>query len=85
MTGGEAKMLASNQSRMAVVSAMVPICLEQSKMDPQVAVTLAKLKDTSSYQRNDVLMQAGWATMPGSEQPDRMVANACVEALSANF
>jgi dienelactone hydrolase len=61
VTGGTAKQMASDQARLEVVAALVPICLEQSSQDPQVVATLARLKDTSSYQRSDLLIKAGWA------------------------
>jgi dienelactone hydrolase len=85
MTGATADKMASNQARLEVVAALVPICVEQSSKDPQVAVTLAQLKDASSYQRSDMLMKAGWATMPGSSDPNRYVASACMEKLAAQF
>jgi hypothetical protein len=47
--------------------------------------TLAQLKDTSSYQRSDMLMEAGWATMPGSNDPNRDVARACMDKLAEQF
>ncbi len=85
VTGGTAEKMASDQARKEVVSALVPICLEQSSQDPQVVATLAQLKDTSSYRRSDLLMEAGWATMPGSSDPNRDVARACMEKLAAQF
>jgi dienelactone hydrolase len=85
MTGGAAGQMASNQARLEVVAALAPICVEQSKQDPQVAETLALLKDASSYQRSDMLMKAGWATMPGSSDPNRYVASACMDTLAAEF
>lgn len=85
VTGGTAKQMASEQARLEVVAALVPICLEQSSQDPQVVATLAQLKDTSSYQRSDMLMKAGWATMPGSSDPNRDVARACMEKLASQF
>jgi dienelactone hydrolase len=85
VTGGTAQKMASEQARLEVVAALVPICLEQSSRDPQVVETLAQLKDTSSYQRSDMLMKAGWATMPGSSDPSRDVARACMEKLAAQF
>ena len=85
VTGGTAKQIASDQARLEVVAALVPICLNQSSQDPQVIETLAELKDTSSYQRSDMLMKAGWATMPGSSDPNRNVARACMETLAAQF
>lgn len=85
VTGGTAKQMASDQARLEVVAALVPICVEQSKQDPQVAQTLAELKSAGSYQRSDMLMKAGWATMPGSSDPSRDVARACMEKLAAQF
>jgi len=85
MTSGTAEKMASNQARLEIVAALVPICIEQSKQDPQVMETLAQLKDASSYQRSDMLMKAGWATMPGSSDPNRQVASACMEKLAAQF
>ncbi len=77
--------MASDQARLEVVAALVPICMEQSSQDPQVVETLAQLKDTSSYQRSNMLMNVGWATMPGSSDPNRDVARACMEKLAAQF
>lgn len=85
MTAGAAEQMASKQARVEVVAALVPICLQQSSQDPQVVNTLARLKDTSSYQRTDMLMKAGWATMPGSTDPRRDVASACIKGLAAHF
>jgi dienelactone hydrolase len=85
VTGGTAGKMASTQARLEVVAALTPICVEQSSQDPQVVATLAQLKDASSYQRRDLLMKTGWATMPGSSEPDRNVASACMESLAAQF
>lgn len=85
MTTESAQRMASNTARLEVVSALVPICIEQSKQDPQAAKTLAELKSVRSYERTNLLMSAGWATMPGSSDPNRAVANACVERLAAEF
>lgn len=84
-TANGARKLANNEARDQVVAALVPFCLQRSEADPDSIATLAKLKDTSSYQRSAFLMQTGWATMPGGDKPNRDVANACVEKLAANF
>ena len=81
MTGGAAAKMASGQAGLAVVAALVPICVVQSEQDPQSVETLAELKSTRSYQRGDLLMKAGWATMPGSSDPNRAVARACAKKL----
>ncbi len=85
VTGGTAKQMAAEQAKLEVVAALVPVCIEQSSQDPHVAETLAQLRDTSSYQRSNLLMKAGWATMPGSSDPNRDVARACMEKLAAQF
>jgi hypothetical protein len=85
VTDATAKQMASKQARLEVVAALVPICVEQSKRDPQVVDTLAQLEGTTSYKRRDMLMKTGWATMPGSSDADRSVANACMEKLAEQF
>lgn len=85
VTGGTAEKMASDQARLEVVAALVPICIEQSSQDPQAAERLAQLKDAVGYKRPDMLMKAGWATMPGSSDPDRNLAKACLKELAAQF
>lgn len=85
MTTGTANKMAEDEARHQVVAALVPICLEQSKQDPQGVEMLAQLKDATSYKRNEMLMNAGWATMPGSNGADRDVASACMKRLAAQF
>ena len=85
VTGGTAEQLAGKQAKLEVIAALVPICMEQYNQDPQAGDTLATLKSTSSYKRVDLVMQTGWATMPGSSDPSRDVARACVQELAAKF
>ena len=85
VTGGTADKMAFDRARLEVVAALVPICMEQSSQDPEVVATLALLKDANNYKRSDLLMKAGWATMPGSTDPNRNVASACMEQLAAEF
>ena len=85
VTDATAKQLADKHARLEVVAALVPICVEQSKQDPKVVETLAELERTTNYKRRDVLMTTGWATMPGSTEPSRSVASACMEKLAEQF
>ena len=85
VTGGSADRMAAEKARHEVVAALVPICIQQSNQDPQAAERLAQLKETSRYQRDEMLMKAGWATMPGSNDPNRAVASACMEQLARQF
>ena len=82
VTSGTAKEMASDQAQLAVVAALMPICIEQSKQDPQ-AEEDARPNEGSRILLSaaKILMKAGWATMPGSSDPNRTVAIACLEML----
>lgn len=82
MTASKAAMAASNQSEAAVVAALLPICVQQAGADPNTVAKIAEIKGASSYQRSEMVTNAGWATMPGATGADRGVARACAEALT---
>lgn len=79
MTGGTANDRAMAMSRNDVVASMVPVCLDMARSDPARAVKLAAIRAASTYQRHDALMTAGWATMPGTDAPDRDISQACLK------
>ena len=82
VTGMKAESMASNRATTEVVTALLPFCVAQSEADPEVTVKLAKLKEASAYRRADVLVQTGWATMPGSTDANRALATACAAKLT---
>jgi hypothetical protein len=77
VTGGTARQLATDQSQTDMVATLTSICLDQSKKDPRLAERVALLKAASSYERGDLVMKNGWATMPGNTEGNRLVATAC--------
>lgn len=82
-TSGSAERLASLKSKTAVISALTPICINQSKVDPDSMAKLDQLVAMkTSYEQRDFVMKAGWATMPPASDPDRDLASACADALS---
>jgi hypothetical protein len=81
VTGGTADDRAVAMAHDDVVSALVPVCLDMARTDPQRADKMAKIRAASTYQRRDALMSVGWATVPGAEQPDRDIAQACLSKL----
>lgn len=81
--GSSAEKMAQEKSAAAVVEALVPICVSQSQADPNATAKLDQLGAISStYERRDFVMKAGWATMPTAEAPDRNLAAACALVLS---
>ncbi|WP_299356959.1 hypothetical protein [uncultured Shimia sp.] len=84
VTGGTSNDRAMAMSRDNVVASMVPVCLDMAQSDPARADKLATIRAASTYQRRDALMTSGWATMPGTEVPDREIAQACLAALDVD-
>ena len=83
VTGGTAKRMVETQSDIAVVEALVPVCVAQSVSDPAGPAKLEQLKAVkSSYERTDFVMKAGWATIPTAKEPNRKVAEACAEVIA---
>lgn len=81
MTGSGASKMATDLSHKNVIAALVPVCLERSRTDPESLAKLATIQAASTYQRRDALLLTGWATLPGSNAPDRDLAQACVTGL----
>ncbi len=82
MLASSADRLAGQRAAAAVVEALVPVCLGQSKVDPEFAAKLIQLKAlTSSYQQREFVMSTGWATVAWAEKPDGDLADACAKVL----
>jgi hypothetical protein len=64
-----------------VVQRLAPICVVQSGRDPAKAQQLVALKEESMWQRSVYVEKKGWATMPGEQDPDSRVAQACTTLL----
>jgi len=81
MTGSGAERVAVQRTDAAVTAALVPVCLEKSKLDPARAKKLGDLAAlTSSYDQRDAVLKDGWATV-GVGEANRDVAEACVSQL----
>jgi pimeloyl-ACP methyl ester carboxylesterase len=81
-TTKSAEELADQKSSLAVVDALVPVCVAQSKLDPESATKItAMTKMVTDYEKRDYVIKAGWATTSGSEDANRDVAAACAGVL----
>lgn len=67
-----------------LVAAMVPVCLDIARTDPERVAKLAVIRAATTYKRRDALMEAGWATVPGAEAPNRDIAQACLASLDVD-
>ena len=81
-TTKSAERLADERSSIATVDALVPFCVAQSKLDPNGTAKVTSMTTmVTDYEKRDFVMKAGWATSPGSEDPNRDVATACAGLL----
>lgn len=85
VTGGTSQERAIAMSRDGLVAAMVPVCLDMAQTDPERGLKLAAIRDASRFQRRDALMEAGWATVPGTDSPNRDLAHACLASLDVEM
>src|ERR1700740_26089 len=82
VTGGPAETLAKNSAAKAVVAALPPICVEKFQQAAGASANLAEMKKaTYSWDQSKFVEKGGWATMPGSTEPNSAVAAACAESL----
>jgi hypothetical protein len=81
VTGGSARDTAVQSGKDAVILRLAPICVYQFNQDLEKDQKLTELKEKSAYQRDDYVMEQGWATIPGEEKPDNKVADACAKLL----
>ena len=82
VTGGTAETLARNSAATAVVAALAPICVEKFRQAADASTNLVEMKKaTYAWDQSKFVEKGGWATMPGSTEPNSAVARACAESL----
>lgn len=81
MTSSSASEMAVERSRTDVAAALVPVCLQASRADPERIAKLATINEAVAFRRTDAVLATGWATPPGEDTPSRDLAMACVEEL----
>jgi len=81
VTGGSADKMADMKAHDEVIAALVPVCVESARTDINRAQKLETIRAASSFKQRDVVMEVGWATVPGAEKPNRDLAQACLTAL----
>jgi len=80
-TASASETLGKRQADVAVVKALASICEARYRNDSNFPSHLASLQKLERYSRGDEVTKAGWATMPGSKEPNREVGQACAELL----
>ena len=73
---------AEERTKEALVAALTPICLEKFRASPDAAAQFDALKKIQySWEKGPFVEKAGWATFPGTKEPNSEVARACAAAI----
>lgn len=84
VTGGTSQTMAKAAGDTARGELASAICVERFNAAPDAAAKLAEFKAIpDSYKKRQFVEAGGWATMPGTTDPDRRGAEACATALAA--
>ncbi len=82
ITEKTAHRISNENTIMAVATALMPYCLQNSQGDPNSMDVLAEFKKVNSYKQRGIVEDAGWATPLGADGPNRALAEACQVALA---
>ena len=82
-TGGKAEASARIRADDAVVVALAPVCVDRFQRAADASTNLLELKKADAWSRGTFVEKGGWATMPGTQTPERVtaVARACADLL----
>jgi hypothetical protein len=83
MLSSKAQTMAEDGADRAVVAALAPICVDKFRHADEAKAQLVALKKVESWEQDTFIIKGGWATFPGGAEPNRSVAEACANLLSA--
>lgn len=83
VTGSTATEMAATAADEARAKLVASVCVEKFTTSTGFAVDLAKLKETNSWARSDMLEDGGWVTLAGMEEPLDDAAELCSDKLAA--
>ena len=84
ITSGTAEASARVRANDAVVVALTPVCVDRFQRATDASTNLLELKKADTWSRGTFVEKGGWATMPGTQTPERItaVARACADLLA---
>ena len=80
--GSTAHKMAKDQSELAVVAALAPVCADKFRAQPDAAAKTVALSKVDSWKRADQFPKE-FVTLPGETYPSSALANACYALLMA--
>jgi hypothetical protein len=82
VTGGTAEEMAATARDDGRAQLAASVCVDKFLAASDAAVTLARLKEESQWQRDDFIEKGGWVTLAGIEEPVDGAAGLCAEHLA---
>ena len=82
VTGGTAQKRIDEAAANARNELAAAVCVDEFMAAKNSSTALAKLKEAGWYDRNELVAKGGWATLPGSKEPDSTVAAMCASRLA---
>ena len=79
--GGTEERMAKQRAEAAVVDVLTPICVEKFNAQADAPAKLTEFKKASTWDRRLIIENGGWATVPGTDAPNKALARACTERL----
>jgi hypothetical protein len=83
MLESTAKQMAEKSANSAVVAVLAPMCAERFQQASDSTLNMTELKKVSSWMQDSYIEKGGWATFSGAASPERGVAQACANLLTA--
>jgi hypothetical protein len=78
-----AKQMAEKNANSALIAVLAPMCADRFRQAKEVGLNMAELRKVSSWMQDSYIEKGGWATFPGMTSPERGVAQACADLLTA--
>jgi hypothetical protein len=79
--GGTAERMAKERAEAAIVDVLTPICVEKFHAQADAPAKFMEFSKASAWDQRLIIENAGWATVPGTDAPNKAVARACAERL----
>ena len=83
MLESTAKQMAEKSANSAVVTVLAPMCADKFRQASDSTLNMSELKKVSSWMQDSYIEKGGWATFSGEAAPERGVAQACANLLTA--
>jgi hypothetical protein len=81
VTGGTSEEMAQEAASDARAQLAATVCVDRFLEAPDATMKLASLKKADSWNRGDLIEDAGWVTLSGMKEPVPQAADLCVTRL----